>query len=250
GPRILNFANILKYEYIPLAKTIKVILDIVKDALGSPVEIEFALDLTKDKKGLASFYLLQIKPLVGNDESYNLDMSKINKENVILYSEKTMGNGRLDNICDIVYVDPYSFDKNETVEMAKEIDRINSKMQEQGKQYILIGPGRWGTRDRFIGVPVVWPQISNAKIIVEMSLDEFPLDASLGSHFFHNVTSMNVGYFSVNHQSIKDFISWDIIKKQKLIEKTKYFKHIQFLNNLSVIMDGQNRISTILLNKN
>ncbi|MDA3781551.1 MAG: pyruvate, phosphate dikinase [Bacteroidales bacterium] len=249
GPRILNFTNILKYGYIPLAKTIKVILDIVKDAMGSPVEIEFAVDLTKDKKGLASFYLLQIKPLVGNDESYNLDMSKINNKSVILYSEKTMGNGRIDNIYDIVYVDPKKFDKNETMEMVKEIEIINFKMQEQGKKYILIGPGRWGSRDRYIGIPVVWPQISNAKIIVEMSLNEFPLDASLGSHFFHNVTSMNVGYFSVNHQSIKDFISWDIVKKQKIIEETKYFKHIEFPKHLTVIMDGRNSISTILENE-
>ncbi len=250
GPRILNFANILKYDYIPLAKTIKVILDIVKDALGSPVEIEFAVDLTKDKKGLVSFYLLQIKPLVGNDESCNLDMSKINKDKVILYSERTMGNGRLENIRDIVYADPNKFNKNETIEMVKEIEKINSKLQNQGKQYVLIGPGRWGTRDRFIGIPVVWPQISNAKIIVEMSLEDFPLDASLGSHFFHNVTSMNVGYFSVNHKSIKDFISWDIVKKQKVVEETKFFKHIEFSNPITVIMDGHKRISTILENKN
>lgn len=248
GPRILNFANILKYDYIPLAKTIKVILDIVKDALGSPVEIEFAVDLTKDRKGLVSFYLLQIKPLVGNDESYSLDMSKINKDKVILFSERTMGNGRLDNIRDIVYVDPEKFNKSETIEMVKEIEKINLKLQNQGKQYILIGPGRWGTRDKYIGIPVVWSQISNAKIIVEMSLDEFPLDASLGSHFFHNVTSMNVGYFSVNHKSIKDFISWDIIKRQKVMEETKFFKHIEFSKPMAVIMDGRKRISTILDN--
>ncbi len=245
GPRIINFANILKYEYIPLAKTINVILDVVKEALGSPVEIEFAVDLTKDKNGLASFYLLQIKPLVCNEDDYKVDIEKIDKDHLVLYSERTMGNGKLDNIKDVIFVIPDKFDNTQTIEMKDEIDALNQKMQEAGKQYVLIGPGRWGTRDKFIGIPVAWPQISNAKIIVEMSLDDFALDASLGSHFFHNVTSMNVGYFSVNHKSIKDIISWDILNKQKVINETKHFKHIEFKKPLTITMDGRKRFSAI-----
>ncbi|MEE4198869.1 MAG: PEP/pyruvate-binding domain-containing protein [Bacteroidales bacterium] len=250
GPRIINFANILKYDYIPLAKTINVILDIVKESLGSPVEIEFAVDLQKDKNGLASFYLLQIKPLVCNEEDYNVNVDEIDQEHLVLYSEKTMGNGKIQNIKDVIYVDPDKFNNSQTVEMTYEIEIINQKMQEEGKQYVLIGPGRWGTRDKFIGIPVSWPQISNAKIIVEMSLDDFVLDASLGSHFFHNVTSMNVGYFSVNHKSIKDYISWDILKKQTVIEETKFFKHIQFKNPLTITMDGRQRIAAITWTNN
>ena len=250
GPRIINFANILKYEYIPLAKTINVILDIVKESLGSPVEIEFAVDLNKDKNGLASFYLLQIKPLVCNEEDYNVDIEKIDKEHLVLYSEKTMGNGKVQNIKDVIYVVPEEFNNTRTVEMTEEIERLNQMMQEAGKQYVLIGPGRWGTRDKFIGIPVSWPQISNAKVIVEMSLDDFVLDASLGSHFFHNVTSMNVGYFSVNHKSIKDYISWDILEKQKVIEETKYFKHIKFDKPLTITMDGRQRIAAITWTNN
>ncbi len=245
GPRIINFANVLKYEYIPLAKTINIILDVVKEALGSPVEIEFAVDLTKDKNGLASFYLLQIKPLVCNEDDYKVDIEKIDKDHLVLYSERTMGNGKLDNIKDVIFIMPDKFDNTQTIEMKDEIDALNQKMQEAGKQYVLIGPGRWGTRDRFIGVPVAWPQISNAKIIVEMSLDDFALDASLGSHFFHNVTSMNVGYFSVNHKSIKDRISWDILNKQKVINETKHFKHIEFEKPLIITMDGRKRFSAI-----
>ena len=110
-----------------------------------------------------------------------------------------------------------------------------------------MGPGRWGTRDKFIGIPVAWPQISNAKVIVEMSLEDFPLDASLGSHFFHNVISMNVGYFSVNHKSLVDFISWDILSAQKVIEETKYFKHVRFNSNLVIQMDGKKRTALISL---
>jgi Pyruvate phosphate dikinase, AMP/ATP-binding domain len=245
GPRIVNFANILKYEYIPLAKTITVILDVVKEALGSPVEIEFAVDLTKDKNGLASFYLLQIKPLVCHEEDYHVDVDKIDKEHLVLYSEKTMGNGKIQNIKDVIFVMPDKFDNTKTMEMKDEIDEMNQRMQEAGKKYILIGPGRWGTRDRFIGIPVAWPQISNAKIIVEMSLNEFNLDASLGSHFFHNVTSMNVGYFSVDHKSINDKIAWDIINKQKVVSESKYFKHVEFKKPLTITMDGRKRFSAI-----
>ena len=245
GPRIINFANILKYDYIPLAKTINIILDVVKEALGAAVEIEFAVDLNKDKSGLASFYLLQIKPLVCNEEDYQVDVEKIDRDHLVLYSEKTMGNGKLQNIKDVIFVMPDKFNNTTTMEMTYEIEKINQKMQEAGKKYILIGPGRWGTRDKFIGIPVAWPQISNAKVIVEISLDDFALDASLGSHFFHNVTSMNVGYFSVNHKSINDIISWDILNQQKVIEQTKYFKHVEFKKPLTITMDGRKRFSAI-----
>jgi len=249
GPRIINFANILKYGYVPLAKTISIILEVVKEALGSPVEIEFAVDLNKDKNGLASFFLLQIKPLVCNEDDYVIDLDEIKKDKTILYSEKTMGNGKIQTITDIIFAVPDNFDNSKTCEMALEIEMLNTKMRDKGKSYILIGPGRWGTRDKFIGIPVVWPQISNAKIIVEISLKDFPLDASLGSHFFHNVTSMNVGYFSINHQNINDFISWDILNQQQVIQETKYFKHVRFANPVIITMDGRKRISAITVDK-
>ena len=118
-------------------------------------------------------------------------------------------------------------------------------MIENNKEYILIGPGRWGTRDPWIGIPVNWTQISKAKIIVETSLLDFPLDASAGSHFFHNVTSMNVGYFSVQHHSQDCFINWDLLGEQKLTKRTKYLKHISFEKDLIVKMDGKKRISLI-----
>jgi hypothetical protein len=114
----------------------------------------------------------------------------------------------------------------------------------------LIGPGRWGTRDRFLGIPVAWPQISNAKVIVEMSLEDFPLDASLGSHFFHNVTSMNVGYFTVQQSYGKDIIDWEILKKQRVVGKTNFFKHIRFMDPLTIVMDGKKRTSVIIWTNN
>ncbi|MEN8121290.1 MAG: DUF5752 family protein [Bacteroidota bacterium] len=249
GPRIINFANILKYNYIPLAETIRSVLDIVKEALGSPVEIEFAVDLNKDKDGKATFYLLQIKPLIGNVNDFNINMDEVNKDALILYTENGMGNGQIDDISDVIYVDKNTFDKSKTKEIALEIENLNNKMIKANKNYILIGPGRWGTRDPWIGIPVNWTQISKAKIIVETSLQDFPLDASAGSHFFHNVTSMNVGYFSIQHHSTKCMINWDIFADQKLIDQGKYIKHIRFKKPLTVKMDGKQRISLISLDK-
>ena len=184
GPRIVNFANILKYNYIPFAKTLEVVMELGKDAMGTAVEIEYAVDLTKDDKGRASFYILQIKPLIGATVECDVDMSEIKKKDIVLYSEKGMGNGCIENVQDVIYVDSEKFDKSMTEEMALEIEQLNEKMVKEDKPYILIGPGRWGTRDKWIGIPVKWYQISNAKVIVETSLDDFPLDASSGSHFF------------------------------------------------------------------
>ncbi len=245
GPRVINFADILKYNYIPLAKTIEVVLDVVKEALGSPVEIEFAVDLTKDQHGRATFYLLQVKPMIGNTKDYRINMKKIRKEQILLFSEREMGNGIIDNIYDVVYVDPDTFDKSQTVAMADEIEKINADMISRNKKYILIGPGRWGTRDRWIGIPVTWPQISNARVIVETSLEGFPLDASSGSHFFHNVTSMNVGYLCVQPEISKSFIRYDILKQQNHTYEYNYFTVSSFVKPLVVRMDGRKRISVI-----
>ncbi|MHC1706072.1 MAG: PEP/pyruvate-binding domain-containing protein [Bacteroidales bacterium] len=245
GPRIINFSNILKYNYIPLAKTIEVVLDVVKEAMGCPVEIEFAVDLNKDSSNRASFYLLQIKPLIGNAQDYNINMEEINKDEILLYSEKAMGNGVMEGITDVIYVEPELFDKSLTTEMAEEIDKLNSQMMSLNLKYVLIGPGRWGTRDKWIGIPVNWPQISQAKVIIETSLEDFPLDASSGSHFFHNVTSMNVGYFSILQEMRNNYIKWDILRQQNLIGKTKFFRHVRFEKPLTVKMDGKKRISVI-----
>ncbi|MBN3035513.1 MAG: pyruvate, phosphate dikinase [Bacteroidales bacterium] len=245
GPRVVNFANVLKYNYTPLARTIEVVLDVVKEALGSPVEIEFAVDLHRDRNYKSSFYLLQIKPLLGSAQDYQVDMDQITKDDILLFTEKGMGNGLISSISDVIFVDEKAFDKTKTEEMVREIDMLNKEMINQGRKYILIGPGRWGTRDRWIGIPVNWPQISNAQVIVETSLEGFPLDASSGSHFFHNVTSMNVGYFSVQPEISDSFIDFRKLDNAELIHRTKYFKHVKFGEPLKVRMDGKKRISVI-----
>ncbi|MCU0460799.1 MAG: pyruvate, phosphate dikinase [Bacteroidales bacterium] len=249
GPRVINFADILKYNHIPLATTLRTILDVVTEATGNPSEIEFAVDLTKDKDGNASFYLLQIKPLVGSGAGYDIDAESVNHDDLLLESVKAMGNGVIDDVCDIIYIEPDKFDNLRTIQMADEIDRINEKMLKENKKYILIGPGRWGTKDRFLGIPVVWPQISNARVIVEIDLPDFQLDASLGSHFFHNVTSMNVGYFSINVGAHNGKINWEKIDRQSVIEQGNYFRHISFEKPLLIRMDGKKGIAVITMNQ-
>ena len=241
GPRIVNFANILKYNYIPLARTIKLLLELGKEAMGTAVEMEYAVDLNRDEKGRAAFYILQIKPLISQSFECDVDMSKISTDKLLLYTEKGMGNGLIDYIKDVIYVDKDNFDKSKTEEMAAEIEMLNEKMEKEQRQYILIGPGRWGTRDKWIGIPVRWPQISMAKVMVETSLEDFPLDASSGSHFFHNVTSMNVGYFTIQSHLKENILRYDILSKQKARFTGKYFRHVQFDKPLVVEMDGKKR---------
>jgi hypothetical protein len=249
GPRVINFADILKYNYIPLASTIRTILDVITEATGNPAEIEFAVDLTKDAEGNASLYLLQIKPLLGSFAGYNIDPESINHDDLILETQKSMGNGIIDNISDIVYVEPERFDRLRTTQIAAEIEKINETMIAEERRYVLIGPGRWGTKDRFIGIPVLWPMISNAKVIVELGLPDFHLDASLGSHFFHNVTSMKVGYFSINPLIRNGTISWEKIKNQTVINEGEFCRHVRFEKPLLIRMDGKKGIAVITENK-
>jgi hypothetical protein len=248
GPRILNFANILKYDYVPLAKTIEVILNIIKEALGAPIEIEYALDLHKADNGLPTFYLLQTKPIVDSQARIKFDINQFDKSKTLLYTKTSLGNGEIQDIYDVIYIDNEHFNNLKTLEMAGEIEYLNRVMVEQNKQYILIGPGRWGTRDPFLGIPVNWAQISNAKIIVEISLENFPLDSSLGSHFFHNVTSMNIGYFSVNQTTVSEFVNWESLNKQEEIHRTQYFRHVRFDQSLRILMDGKIKESVVLVN--
>jgi len=147
-----------------------------------------------------------------------------------------------------VFVDPKKFDKMHTREVAREIHQMNKKFASEGREYILIGPGRWGTRDPFTGIPVVWAQISHARIIVEMGLPDFPLDGSLGSHFFHNVTSMNVGYFSVKHSSREEIINIDMLNNQPIMDELEFVKHVRFADDLTILMDGRKRQALVHFN--
>ena len=248
GPRIINFANILKYDVFPLAEIVKRVLAVTQVALGIPVEIEFAVDLTKDEQAgiIPTFYLLQVRPMTVNFEDELVDMESVRMEDLILYTEEGLGNGKLDNIRDIIFIDPEKFDKTETQEMRREIEELNNMMKEKGREYILIGPGRWGTRDRFLGIPVIWSQISKAKVIVEVGLEDFDIEPSQGTHFFHNVVAMNIGYFYVKNKRKKSsYIDWSHIKSISGATTYEYFTHIASEEPFKVIMDGKKRRSMI-----
>ncbi|MBN2166686.1 MAG: pyruvate, phosphate dikinase [Marinilabiliaceae bacterium] len=246
GPRVVNFANLLKYDFLPIADALHLLLRFLREAMGTPVEIEFSIDLTCSDNYKPRLYLLQVKPLIRCEQFSNVSFDEVVDELLILKSLKGMGNGRIDTIYDVIFMDLDRFDKTKTQVMADEIAYLNEKMKCENREYILIGPGRWGTRDRFTGIPVLWANISNAKVIVEMGLEGFPLEASLGSHFFHNVTSMNIGYFSVHHKSENDFVNMDCLNDQEIIEETTYFKHIRFIEPLVVLMDGKEQKAVVM----
>jgi hypothetical protein len=245
GLPVITFADILKYNKIPLADTILFLLRLFREAMGSPVEMEYAVDLEPGDDGHPTFYLLQIKPLIRHEEEILIDLDTNNPEKILLYAQKGMGNGRIKGIRDVIYIPGKNFDKMKTKEMAVEISQFNRKMEILGKDYILIGPGRWGSRDPFTGIPVNWAQISRARIIIETGLPDFPLEGSMGSHFFHNVTSMNVGYFSVPWQSKDAVLNTNILDKQMLVEELKYTRHVRFDQELEILMDGRKREAVI-----
>ncbi|MBF0499373.1 MAG: hypothetical protein HQM09_04535 [Candidatus Riflebacteria bacterium] len=245
GPRVINFANILKFESFPLAKTLEMILGVIRDAMETPVEIEFAVNLEPEKNGKPSFYLLQIKHLLRDEKEYLIDLEDLSPPELFLYTNKGMGNGMIDNLADIVWVDPEKFDKSMTREMAIEAEALNEQFKKEDKKFILLGPGRWGTRDRWLGIPISWPQISHAKVIVEYSLDDFRVDASLGSHFFHNVTSLNIGYFTIPFDLSPNFIDWEWLRKREVKSQTKFFVHTRLQKPLRIQMDGRKGIAVI-----
>jgi len=244
GIDIVNYSNILKYGVLPLPEAVQAFLEVGEKSMGTPVEIEFAFDID-DKNDSGTFYVLQLKPMIHLTDDAEINIEEIKKEETLLFTDKGMGNGVISDVCDIVFIDPEKFDKTATRSMVDQIDQLNKMFCEEHKRYILIGPGRWGSRDPYLGIPVNFSNISNSKIIVEAGLKDFQIDASLGSHFFHNIVSMNIGYFTVNYQSKDSFIDWEWLKSLKPHEKTEHFVHVRLENPVEILMDGRKGISVI-----
>ncbi|MGC9362371.1 MAG: PEP/pyruvate-binding domain-containing protein, partial [Candidatus Syntrophosphaera sp.] len=247
GMKVLTFSGILKYNYFPLAQIVAELLEIGEIALGIPVEIEFAvnLDYNHEHDFKPTFYILQVRPLSVNTDAYRIDTDSLDKNELLMYTEHGMGNGVIESLTDVVYLDPKNFDKTRTEEMQREIEHFNEKLAKQGRRYILIGPGRWGSRDKFLGIPVRWPQINRAKVILETGLRDFIVEASQGTHFFHNLVAMNVGYFTIPFVSSTDFVDYDWLLKQPETERGSFFVHVQFDHPLIVRMDGKTGIAVI-----
>lgn len=244
GPLALTYRKIIHFNQIPFAAILRRILEIGKIGLGVPVEIEFALDKKED--GSVCFYLLQIRPLSVHLENLDLNLDKLKSQEICLFSTLGIGNGQIDGIEDIIYIDPEEFDNTKTVEMTREIEQLNAFLKEQERDYILIGPGRWGTSDRFLGIPIRWSQIDNARVIVETSLKDFNVEASQGSHFFHNLVAMNIVYLAVQSGSEKDLIDWEWLQQQTQMKRLKYAVLIRTSTPLTVKTDGRKGVSVIL----
>ena len=247
GARVIDFAHLLQYNYVPLAETLTRVLDLVQEVIDTPVEIEFAMTLDKRNPKQADFYLLQLKPLLTKGVDCEILMEDLESKNLLLFSEKGLGNGIVDGIKDLIYLKPETFDKTKTKEMATEIAQLNKEMGLEKRKYVLIGPGRWGTRDEFIGIPVKWTEISNAAMIVETDLEGFPLDASAGSHFFNNVISMGVGYFSIHHGEGRNHIAYERMNGLGKMKEGHYFRHVQCDKAFQIKMDGKKGIGLIKL---
>ncbi len=249
GPRVITFANILKYNLFPLSEILNEILEIGSKSFGSHIEIEFAINLSNDKDRKPEFYLLQIRPMVVGGEGVEIESSSRKPSDIICSTVHPMGNGTISGISDIVYIDPEKFDISKSRRIAAEIGEINKKLVKGNNKYILIGFGRWGTLDPWLGIPVEWHHISGAKVIIESFLGEFKIDPSLGSHFFHNMISLQMGYFHINDKFKDEFINWEWLKSQRVRTETKFVKHIRTDEPLTVIIDAKNSNGMIFENK-
>ena len=236
GIRIINFAPILKNDLFPFAEVVDAVLDVGSKSIGFPVEIEFALRMEHEKP---VFYFLQLKPLIQNTGRNETDLGSVNADDCFVISGRSMGNGRITSIDDIIWVDPESFSSTNTVTIAEEITGLNSIMKANNRRYVLVGPGRWGTRDFSLGIPVSFPQISFSCVIVETDLPNFSVESSQGSHFFHNVTSMNIGYLSVSRGRSKDHIDWEWLKSLHCEKKLQFCRWSRADKPLNIVIDGR-----------
>ncbi len=235
GPKFVTFAHILRYNTFPLAEIVRTLLDIAAREMKCSVEIEFAADLDS-----GSFVVLQVRPISSDSLHAEVDWNGIDCSGAIVHSESALGTGWAEGIRDVVYLKQDSFDKMKTVEMASELRRINSVMRSEGRQYVLIGYGRWGSSIPTLGVPVAWSDISEAKAIVECSLPDFRVDPSQGTHFFQNLTSLGAGYLNVDPYSREgDSLDLSGLDALPALEETKWLRHVRVDTPLSVCIDGR-----------
>jgi len=246
GPRLVTFAPILKHKVFPLPEISQFILEMGKWGMGSEIEIEFAANLNVPKGKPKELNILQMRPLVVQDNNLNMDIGKHKREELICKSEYALGNGLIQGLTDIVYVDIDKFNRSESSKVAEELTKINSELRKANKQYLLIGVGRWGSTDPWLGIPVSWDQISNAGAIVESNFKDFDVTPSQGSHFFQNLTSFRIGYFTVNTKKRKGFIDWKWLRKQNATKQFEYSSHITLDEAIVIKINGQKNIGVIV----
>lgn len=246
GRKVITFANILQHDVFPLPRLLQLAQKYGQGEMRRPVEIEFAVNFDANNK-TGVFYLLQIRPMVDIKADLDEDLSLIPKDKIILKSENSLGHGAMDDICDIVYVktDGYSASNNQLI--AYDIEKLNKRFLDEGKHYVLVGPGRWGSSDTWLGIPVKWPNISAARIIVEAGLTNYRVDPSQGTHFFQNLTSFGVGYFTINAFMNDGIYNQEFLNSLPAVEETQYLRWVRFKSPLIVKMDGKKKLGIVAL---
>ena len=245
GRKVLTFNNILKHDVMPLPKIISQILKIGEKEMAHPIEIEFAVNIDTKRK-MHQFFLLQIRPIVCNNNVLNENLEEINQNDTVIYSQNALGHGVIDNVQDIIYVKTENFDAANNQKIVDEIDEINRKFLQENKNYVLIGPGRWGSSDHWLGIPVKWAQISAAKVIVECGLSSYRIDPSQGTHFFQNLTSFGVGYFTVNPYINDGFFDETLLNSLPAVTETAHLRHVHFPQPMEIKIDGKKKVGVVM----
>ena len=251
GRKIVSYANILEHDLFPLAYTISHLLKIGCREMGRPVEIEFAMNITNPETASsedlkASFYLLQIRPIVDNKETVDEDLSVIPCEDTVISTTNALGNGIITDVHDLVYVKTDHFDASQNDRVAREIERLNRQMTEANRGYVLIGPGRWGSSDPWLGIPVKWPHISMARVIVECGLSDYRIEPSQGTHFFQNLTSFGVGYFTIHPYAKDGWLDETWLQSLPTAFESEYIRHVHTDQPLVIKMDGRHSLGVVL----
>jgi CheY-like chemotaxis protein len=246
GVRLVTFAPILKYGAFPLAGLLDELIRGGEEAFGQPVEIEFAVRLARQKGESAEFGFLQIRPLVLTRESEELRLGGLEESQLIAQSNKVLGNGRVDDLVDIVAVDSQRFERGQSQDVARQVAYFNAKLVAESRPYLLVGVGRWGSNDSWLGIPVEWDEISGARVIVEAGFRDFRVTPSQGSHFFQNLSAFQVGYFTVNPDLGEGMVDWEWLASQEAVEERGCVRHLRFAEPIAVLMNGHAGAGAIL----
>ena len=246
GRKVISFCGVLQQGVFPLPEILQMSMTFGQEAMRRPVEIEFACNLSPDRSG--EFYLLQIRPIVDSKQMLEEDLTQLPDDGCLLRSHMSLGHGIAEDVCDVVYVktgDDFTAINNPTI--ADEIERVNRDFLAQNRQYVLVGPGRWGSSDPWLGIPVKWPHISAARVIVEEGLANYRVDPSQGTHFFQNLTSFGVGYFTINPYKDEGIYRRELLDSMPAVSETKYIRHVRFDRPLKIMMDGKKQEGVVLL---